>query len=61
MLDDDSGATTGTSGYSSFTPASHSKSGQHSGNAAVLLVFSESLHFGLAFGNGPQSSTNSNK
>lgn len=51
----------GNSGYSNFTPASHSKTGQHSGKAAVLLVFSESLHFGLALGNGPQSSTSSNK
>lgn len=51
------GATVGSSGYSNFTPGSHSKTGQQSGNGAVLLVFSDNLHFGLAFGNGPQSST----
>lgn len=61
LEDDPSLAATGISGYSSFTPGSHSKDGQHSGKAAVLLVFSESLHFGLAFGKGPQSSTSSNK
>lgn len=51
--------TSGTAGYSSFTPGSHSKTGQQSGNEAVLFVLSDSLHFGLFFGNGPQSSTNS--
>lgn len=51
------GATVGNSGYSNVTPFSHSKMGQQSGNGAVLFVFSDNLHFGLAFGNGPQSST----
>ena len=49
------------SGYSSFTPGSHSNTGQHSGKLAVLFVFSDSLHLGLVFGYGPQSSTSSNK
>lgn len=53
------GAGVGISGYSSFTPFSHSNWGQQSGNAAVLLVFSDSLHLGLALGRGPQSSTSS--
>lgn len=61
MFEEDSALTMGTSGYSSFTPGSHSKIGQQSGKEAVLLVLSESLHFGLALGSGPQSSTNSNK
>lgn len=56
---DGGGGTVGISGYSSFAPSSHSKMGQQSGKLAVLLVFSESLHLGLAFGKGPQSSTNS--
>lgn len=51
----------GISGYSSLAPSSQSKMGQQSGKLAVLLVFSESLHLGLGFGNGPQSSTSSNK
>lgn len=55
------GGGVGISGYSNFTPGSHSKTGQQCGNGAVLLVFSESLHFGLVFGNGPQSSTNSSR
>jgi len=46
-------------GYSSLTPGSHSNTGQQSGKLAVLLVFSDSLHLGLDFGYGPQSSTNS--
>jgi len=49
----------GTSGYSKVTPASHSKTGQQPGKSAVLLVFSDNLHFGLGLGSGPQSSTNS--
>lgn len=49
------------SGYSSFTPGSQSNTGQHSGNAAVLLVFSDSLHLGLFLGYGPQSSTSSSR
>lgn len=44
-----------------MAPSSHSKIGQQSGKLAVLLVLSESLHFGLAFGNGPQSSTSSKR
>lgn len=55
------GGRVGISGYSSLAPSSHSKVGQQSGKEAVLLVFSESLHFGLAFGRGPQSSTSSNR
>lgn len=51
------GGAVGNSGYSNLTPFSHSKIGQQSGNGAVLLVFSDNLHFGLAFGSGPQSST----
>lgn len=53
------GAIVAISGYSSLAPSSQSKSGQHSGKLAVLLVFSESLHFGFALGRGPQSSTSS--
>lgn len=34
------GAAVGISGYSSLAPASHLKSGQQTGNGAVLLVFS---------------------
>lgn len=55
------GATVGISGYSSLAPSSHSKMGQQSGKAAVLFVFSESLHFGLVLGRGPQSSTSSRR
>lgn len=54
-------STTVISGYSSLTPASHSNTGQHSGNGAVLLVFSDNLHLGLGFGYGPQSSTSSSR
>ncbi len=49
------------SGYSRVTPGSHSKTGQHMGKSAVLLVLSESLHLGLGLGRGPQSSTNSQR
>lgn len=55
------GAMVGISGYSSLAPSSQSKIGQQSGKLAVLLVFSESLHLGFAFGNGPQSSTSSRR
>lgn len=56
------GATVGISGYSNLAPSSHLKLGQQPGNGAVLLVFSSSsLHFGLASGSGPQSSTNSRR
>lgn len=55
------GGSVGISGYSSLAPSSQSKIGQHSGKGAVLFVFSDSLHLGFAFGNGPQSSTSSNK
>lgn len=56
------GATVGISGYSNLAPSSHLKTGQQPGNGAVLLVFSSSnLHFGLASGSGPQSSTNSRR
>ena len=55
------GGRVGISGYSSFAPSSHSKTGQQSGKVAVLLVLSESLHLGFAFGSGPQSSTSSNR
>ena len=55
------GGTVGISGYSNRAPSSHSKIGQHSGKDAVLFVRSLNLHLGLAFGNGPQSSTNSNR
>lgn len=34
------GATVGISGYSNLAPSSHLNFGQHSGNGAVLLVFS---------------------
>lgn len=51
-----------TSGYSSFTPGSHTNFGQQYGNGADLLVLSASnLQRSLAIGNGPQSSTDSNK
>lgn len=50
------------SGYSSFTPGSHSNFGQQYGNGADLLVLSESnLQRSLAIGNGPQSSTDSKR
>jgi len=57
--DDSEFSTTVTSGYSSLTPGSQSNTGQQSGNPAVLLVFSDSLHLGLDLGYGPQSSTSS--
>ena len=55
------GGRVGISGYSSLAPSSQTNSGQQSGNGAVLLVFSLSLHLGLALGSGPQSSTSSKR
>jgi len=61
VVEGPSAGATGRSGYSNFTPGSQSKLGQQSGNGAVLFTLSDNLHFGLAFGSGPQSSTNSNR